>query len=308
MNVVLVIIGLLMLIVGSEFLVRGGASVATRFKISPLIIGLTIVSMGTSTPELMVSVKAALHGFDDMAFGNVIGSNIVNISFILGITALIINIPANRETVFFTWPVLFFTTLLLLLFSLNLRIDRWEGIVFILLQILFVVVLYFRSKKRPQDDNQENIKKYSLFVSIIMLIVGIAGLMYGADFLVKGAVNLAKSMGVDERIISLTIVAIGTSMPELVTSVVAALRKQMDISIGNLIGSNIFNILTILGVSSVITPVSVNPQALRVDTPWALGIAVLLGLCFLPLKKPVVTRWKGLILIVVYLAYFFYIF
>ncbi|HOY38142.1 MAG: calcium/sodium antiporter [Bacteroidales bacterium] len=308
MNVLLVILGLLMLVVGSELLVRGGVSIAKRVKISPLIIGLTIVSMGTSTPELVVSVKAALQGYPDMAMGNVLGSNIVNISFILGLTAVILAIPVNRETAVFSWPVLLLATVLLFGFSCDFKLARWEGIVFVALQVLFIVALYFRSKRKKQQDEEDSGKTYSIVVSILMLIASIAGLSFGAEFLVKGAVGLATHMGVDERIISLTIVAIGTSMPELITSVVAAMRKQMDISIGNLIGSNIFNIFTILGVSSAITPITVNPQSLYVDMTWAFGLVILLGLCFIPLRNSVVKRWKGLLLVVAYMAYFFYIF
>jgi len=176
MNVLLVILGLLMLVVGSELLVRGGVSIAKRVKISPLIIGLTIVSMGTSTPELVVSVKAALQGYPDMAMGNVIGSNIVNISFILGLTAVILAIPVNRETAVFSWPVLLLATVLLFGFSCDFKLARWEGIVFVALQVLFIVALYFRSKRKKQQDEEDSGKTYSIVVSILMLIASIAGL------------------------------------------------------------------------------------------------------------------------------------
>lgn len=308
MNLLMLLGGLLLLVLGGDWLVRSGVSIAGRFKLSPLIIGLTIVSIGTSMPELMVSVKAAISGYSDMAMGNVVGSNIVNISLILGLTALVISIPVSRETAVFSWPVMVFITALLFIFSLNGVVDRWEGIILFLLLPVFIYVLWYRSKHKPNTGADEKPKLYSVAVSLVLLVISIAALMLGADFMIKGAVGIASAMGVSERVISVTVVAFGTSVPELATSLVAAFRKQMDISVGNLIGSNIFNIMGILGISAIIKPVGVSPQMLFVDIPVALGIAILLGLCFIPLKRPVISRWKGLILIVFYLAYFYIVF
>lgn len=308
MNLLMLIGGLLLLLVGGDWLVRSGVSLAGRFKIPPLIIGLTIVSIGTSTPELMVSVKAALGGFPDMAMGNVIGSNIANISLILGLTALVIAIPVSKETVVFTWPVMFLASLMLFVFALNYRIERWEGIILVLSVPVFIYVLWLRSKKTVLTQPSETTKIYSIFVSLLILVLSMAALMFGADFMIKGAVGIASSLGVSERVIAVTVVAFGTSVPELATSLVAAFRKQMDISVGNLIGSNIFNILGILGISSIIKPVGVSQQMLHLDIPVAIGIALMVGLCFIPLKRPVIGRLKGFMLLSMYLIYFFIVF
>lgn len=307
MNLLLVIAGLILLLFGGDWLVRSGVSLAARFQISPLIIGLTIVSMGTSAPELMVSVQAALDGYPDMAMGNVVGSNIANISLVLGLTALILSIPVSRETVRFSWPVMFFSTLLLFVFATNHIISRIEGLIMLTALVAFIYLLYRRSRKHVvQKDDKP--KVFSLFASLAILTGSIAALMFGANLLVKGAVGLATALGVSERIISITVVAFGTSVPELATSLVAAFRKQLDISVGNLIGSNIFNILCILGLTATIKPMKVSEQMFAIDLPVVLGITLLLGLFFIPLKKPVIKTWKGIVLISTYFAYYYVVF
>ena len=308
MNLLMLIGGLFALLLGGDWLVRSSVSLSSRLKLSPLIVGMTIVSIGTSAPELMVSVKASMSGFPDMAMGNVIGSNIANISLILGLTALVISIPVNRETLTFSWPAMLLASLMVFAFSLNSSIERWEGIILLSALPLFIYLLWRRAKKSNAPIDAENTKSYNLVFSLVLLGLGVTGLVYGANFMIRGAIGLAEALGVSERVISLTIVAFGTSVPELATSLVAAFRKQMDISVGNLIGSNIFNIFGILGISSIINPVGVSPQMLHIDIPVAIGIVLLLGLCFIPLKRPVISRWKGLILIVFYLAYFYIVF
>ncbi|NLA23671.1 MAG: calcium/sodium antiporter [Bacteroidales bacterium] len=309
MNLLFLIIGLVMLVLGGDWLVKSGVSIAGKFKIPPLIIGLTIVSMGTSMPELAVSAKAALKGYSDLAIGNVIGSNIANISLILGLTAVIISLPVSRETVVFTWPVMLFSVVLLWLFTLDYSIQRWEGLILLLMLPIFIVLLWRRSKNNPETQNNEAQGKiYSIGVSLIILVLSIVCLVYGGNFLIGGAIGIGQSLGISERTISLTVVAFGTSAPELATSLVAAYRKQTDISIGNLIGSNIFNIFAILGVTTIIKPIYVGGTLVHFDIPFNIGIVLLVGLCFIPLKNPKITRWKGLILAASYILYFFLVF
>ncbi len=307
MNLLLVIAGLILLLFGGDWLVRSGVSLAARFQISPLIIGLTIVSMGTSAPELMVSIRAALEGYPDMAMGNVVGSNIANLTLILGLTALVLPIPVSRETIRISWPALFLASAILLVFALNHEIGRIEAFVMLAALLAFIYVLYRRSNKHGYVPDDKP-KTYNIWLSLLIMAGSIAALAFGATLLVDGAVALASKLGISERIISITVVAFGTSVPELATSLVAAFRKQLDISVGNLIGSNIFNILCILGITAGIKPMQVSSQLIQFDLPVVLGIVLLLGLFFIPLKKPRITAWKGMVLIGCYFAYYYFIF
>jgi len=307
MDYVFLFLGFVLLMLGGDFLVRGSVSLAGHFKVSKLVIGLVVVSFGTSAPELVVSLNAAITGHPDIAIGNVIGSNIANIAFVLGLTAIILPIKVKKKAIHFDWSVMMLISLLFFVFCItNSKLGRYEGIIFIIILTAFIFRSIHKSRKEKLKTFEESIlPKFNLFVSIILVIVAGVGLIYGAEFLVKGASNIAKEMGVDDRIISVSVIALGTSLPELAISIAAAIRKELDIFIGNIIGSNIFNILAILGITSVVKSIDVNPMVLKFDIFWMLGIPLLLFLFLLPLRKAMITRWKGLVFVSIYVAYIF---
>lgn len=304
MEYLLLIAGFALLLLGGKMLVQGGVSLAKRFNISPLVIGLTIVSFGTSAPELFVSVVAGIRGQDAVAIGNVIGSNIANIALVLAITAIIFPIPVKSSSVRIDGPFMISVSILLILFMLNLSISRLEGILFIIL-ILGYTIWHFRTSKKKEPDDVEKVKIKSMRLGMIILMLSgsIVGLAFGSDLLVKNACAIARAWHVDERVIAITMVAFGTSLPELVTSVIAAFQKQMDISIGNIIGSNIFNILVVLGIAGVINPLTVDRGFMDSDIYWMLGTSVLLFLFILPFRGGRLSRLKGLSLFVIYIVY-----
>lgn len=305
MSYFLLIIGLATLIAGGEFLVRGAVGIAQKFKLSSLVIGMTVVSFGTSAPELIVSIKAALAGNAEIAMGNVIGSNIANIALVLGITVLIFPLPVDRNSKIIDWPMLFFASVLFYLFALDSEITRIEGAILFSLLIAFIVFLIWNSRKKSTklDTLEEFIipTQKQFLRSLLFLSIGLIALYFGAEWLLDGAVTIAKDFGMEERIIGITIIAFGTSVPELVTSGVAAFRKETDISIGNLIGSNIFNIMAVIGITVIIKPIHVSENTLNIDMIWMLAIA----LGFLPIlligKK--INRFKGFLLLSTYVAY-----
>jgi cation:H+ antiporter len=301
--------GLAVLIASGEFLVRGAVGIAKKFKVAPMVIGLTVVAFGTSTPELLVSVQAALVGSPEIAIGNVLGSNIVNVSFILGLTALILPLKVERSSVFTDWPVMMIGTILFGVTIYDLFISRVEGIFLILGLVVFVVIIVrnvIKVKKNTViqevvDDKKD--KHIAYYISIVL--VALAGMYFGADFLLKGAVGIARHAGMSEHIIGVTVVAVGTSVPELVASVMAAIKKQADISIGNLLGSNIFNIGAVLGGAALVNPIEVNPQVLNFDF-WCLLVLTIL-LFPLLYHKLKLHRWKGGVLFLLYVAYVGYL-
>lgn len=307
MDYIFLFLGFVLLMLGGDFLVRGSVSLAGHFKVSKLVIGLVVVSFGTSAPELVVSLDAAIMGHPDIAIGNVIGSNIANIALVLGLTAIILPVKVAKKSIRFDWSVMMLISLLFLIFCItNSKLEFYEGIIFIIILIAFIFRSIFKSRKEKLKTLEESIlPKHNLFVSIILVIAAGVGLIYGAEFLVKGASNIAKEMGVDDRIISVSVIALGTSLPELATSISAAMRKELDIFIGNIIGSNIFNILAILGITSIVKSIDVNPMVLKFDIFWMLGIPLLLFLFLLPLRKAMISRWKGLVFVSIYVAYIF---
>lgn len=300
------LLGFVLLFVSGKYLVVGGVQLAKFFKVPTLVIGLTVVSLGTSAPELLVSLKAALSGHPDIAMGNVVGSNISNIALVLGLTALIFPIPVVRKVIRFDWPVMMLVTLLLYVFTLNGYLLRWEGFL-----LLLVLIAYnFHSIKKGRKDNvtDENAAQpMAWYYALLIITASSVGLVYGADWLVKGASGLARDLGISERVISVSIIAFGTSVPELATSVVAAFKKETDISIGNIIGSNIFNIAGILGLTSAITPIPVNEKIITFDDLWMLGISMLLFFV-MAFKNKQVSRPDGFILIFVYCLYIYFLF
>ena len=308
MEIVWLLLSLVILYFGAEGLVSGAASLAKRIGISPLVIGLTIVSVGTSAPELLVSVKAALNGQGALSVGNVLGSNFFNVGIILGISAIIYPLAVKRQLLKLDVPVMVLTSLLFFLFFLDFTISALEAAILVFLFIAYVTYLLISSRKNKSidkgDEEEDEIKMSKHWLLDILFIgVGLAALVYGSDLLVVNAVIIAGWLGMSEALIGLTIVAAGTSMPELATSVVAALKKRSDIAIGNVVGSNIFNILLILGVAGLIAPLNA-PDINYVDGLFNLGIGVLLWLFMKRSSR--IKRVQGAVFLLFYLIYFTY--
>lgn len=308
-NIIYLILGLILLLGSGEFLVKGSVSLAKHLNISTLVIGVTVVSFGTSAPELLVSLQGALSGHPDIAIGNIIGSNIANIALVLGVTAIILPMPVKKNSMSFDWVVMIIASFLFYIFiSTNLLFELWEGIVFVVFLSAFLYWSVYKSRKDTKAENQDllEIPKLSIWLSLVFIVISSIGLIYGADMLVKGATGIAFSFGVSESVISLTVIALGTSLPELSTSVIAAFRKETDISVGNIIGSNIFNIFGIIGITGVVTPIKISEEILSNSALWMLGTAFLLLIILLP-KKLMLGRIKGTILLLCYLLYIYFI-
>jgi cation:H+ antiporter len=299
----LLILGLLILLAGGKFLVDGAASLALKFGLSQGLIGLTIVAFGTSAPELLVSVNAALDGKSDISIGNVIGSNIANISLVLGISAFLFPIKIQSNVLKVEYLVVILSSFLFYFFSYNGFISRFEGLV--LLFLLILVNTYFFLKIKNVVDSGfvegELVKPMAMWKSLILLFLGVFGLYYGADLFVDSAVETALIFGVSERIIGITVIAVGTSLPEMATSVIAAINKKTDIAVGNILGSNIMNVLAIIGTTAVISPIAVTDLFLEQDFLWMLGLTLVL----FPILKSgeKVSRVEGMFLFSCYFTY-----
>lgn len=294
--------GFLILTLGAEALVRGASQIALRLGLTPLIIGLTIVAFGTSAPELAVSVKSAIAGNSGIALGNVIGSNIANIGLILGITALIRPIKIESQMVRRDIPIMIGASLLFWSLLLDGGLSFWDGAILSALLVAYLTFSYFTAEKQTDDDVEDT--KQNPLLSVLFIVIGISMLVGGGILFVDGAVAMAQSFGISEVIIGLTIVAIGTSMPELVTSIVAALKGQSDIAIGNVVGSNLFNILGILGVTALIHPI-VGSEISNLD--WSAMIAfavILLPFAYTGLR---IGRREAALLVLGYVAYIGYL-
>jgi cation:H+ antiporter len=308
MSVVYIILGFILLVIGGEFLVRSSVAISLKLKLSRMVIGLTVVSFATSAPELLVSLQAALEGFSDISLGNVIGSNIANIGLVLGITAMISPLNIDREFYRFNWPIMMLFSLALFYFlSSEFVLSRLEGIFLVAAIVLYLFLLIRRARIKPElqpDEVDPDLQVASGFKTILWLIIGGAALYFGSELLVSGAVDLASALGVSERVISVTMIAVGTSVPELAASVIAAMKQEKAISLGNLIGSNIFNIASVLGITAIIQPIVVKSEAiLTSDIFWMIGIAfILIPLAFLP-KRYTMSRWKGFLLFAGYAAF-----
>ncbi|HJJ10306.1 MAG TPA: calcium/sodium antiporter [Clostridiaceae bacterium] len=303
--IILIIVGFALLIVGADFLVDGASGIAKKFHIPEIIIGLTIVSIGTSMPELFVSITSAIDGYSDMALGNVIGSNLCNLLLILGLSSLIKPVDFQEETRKYEIPMCLLFTIILMIFSnTSGGISRIEAVILLVLFVLFIAYTIYMGKKKSKEDSKvvEEKNKNKTIKNIILIILGIVGLKFGGDFVVNNAVNIAKMFNISEKVISLTILAIGTSLPELVTSVTAAIKGNSDIAIGNIIGSNIFNILLILGVSSVIKPITFN-SSYNMDLSILCISTVILALFPIIPPKNKMSRVNGLIYVLMYGAY-----
>ena len=310
MDVLSLILGLIILVFGGNLLVKGSVELAIRMKVSMVVIGLTVVSFATSAPELIVSVYSALTGHPDMALGNVIGSNIANISLVLGLTALLYPLAFQKRLYLFDIPVMLFASGLFYLFLYTEHtLEAWEG--FIFLGFLLVLTVYLINRSRKEEKLKEVIpqKNSSILKLFLYLVLGGTCLYLGSRLLVTAASALARDMGLSERIISVSIVAFGTSVPELAASIIAAFKKEKDLSIGNLIGSNIFNVFAVLGITSIIQPIKLIDQSLLSnDIWWMLGISLLLYPIMFLFHKRHIGRVEGAILLFVYLSYILFLF
>ena len=308
--ILLIILGFVLLIKGADFLVDGASSLAKRFNIPDIIIGLTIVSIGTSMPELFVSSTSAMNGSSDMAIGNIIGSNLCNLLMILGISTIIKPVKFQKETRLIEIPLCLIITIIFAIFcNTSGTISRIEALILIFLFVLFIIYTIIMGKKGKEFDAEnaiieikEDNKPLSLKKSIILIVLGIVGLKIGGDLTVENATNLARMFNVSEKIIGLTILAIGTSLPELVTSVTAAIKGNSDIAIGNIIGSNIFNILLIIGVSAIISPLTYNFTYNIQIAILVLSTVVLSIFPIIPPKNKM-SRFNGLIYLIIYIIY-----
>lgn len=302
MSLIAIAIGIFLLIKGGDWLMRASVALSFSFSIPKIVIGMTVVSFATSAPELIVSVQAALSGHPDLALGNVVGSNIANLGLVLGITAIIspINVPQSFYKT--DWPMMIVSSLLFYYFIVtDSKLDAVEGAFMFVLLIFFIFYL-IKFQNKTELDEKTNIEQVMTLKKMIgYLLIGGFSLWLGSETLIKGAVSLAESMGVSERIISVSIVSLGTSIPELTASIIAIINKEKAISIGNLVGSNIFNLMAVLGITAMIHPLSVeDPGLLSNDVLWMLGISFLiLPLVFLPKSSRLVLR-DGLILIILY--------
>lgn len=294
--------GFIVLTLGAEALVRGASALALKLGIAPMIIGLTIVAFGTSAPELAVSIKAALSNNSGIALGNIVGSNIANIGLILGLAAIIHPMHIQPEMTRIHIPIMIAVSVLLWFLLSDGALGIMDGMVFVALLIAYIIYSYFYSHN-PGEDEAHEFPHQHVAVSLAFIIAGLAMLIGGGTFFVNGAVELARMLGVSDVIIGLTIVAVGTSMPELVTSVVAAMKKESDIAIGNVVGSNIFNILCILGIASIIAPIS-SANFSTVDFVVMIAFAViLLPICI----NKRIGRLEGSALVIAYAAYVAYL-
>ena len=304
LNVLFLILGFVFLAKGADFFVDGASSIAKKFKIPQIVIGLTIVAMGTSLPEAAVSIKAAITGNADLSVGNVVGSNILNILLILGVSSVIFPLVIKKLTRRIDIPIVICASFVLFLLGLLNKIFFWGGIIMLLMFFGYLAYLFVVAKKNKDKEEPAAIKNMPVWKSILFTVLGIALIICGSEFAVETASNLAKMAGWSEAFIGLTVVALGTSLPELFTSVVAAIKKNSDIAIGNVVGSNIFNILFILGITSLITPLGFAPSFL-IDTLFSLACAVLL--LVLSLNGGKLKRWGGIIMLASYAVYFVYL-
>ncbi len=298
----LLVVGFVMLVKGADWFVEGTGGIARKLGIPQLVVGLTIVAMGTSAPEAAVSVASALKGNADISVGNVLGSNIMNVLVILGITAVIISITIEQSTVKCELPFMIFISVVFVIMGYTGgQITRTEGIVLWILFIAYLAYLFWSAKSKKEES--EEVEK-STWLLIVLAIIGGAIVVWGSDVTVDAAVNIAKAFGVSERFIGLTIVALGTSLPELVTSVTAAKRGNAGLAVGNIVGSNIFNILFVIGTSALIVPIHYG-KAFLIDGCFAIGAAVLLWIA-VARRKELVRGW-GIVLLLGYVGYFIYL-
>ena len=310
MNILYIIIGLVLLVLGGNWLLKAAVGLSLKLNIPKIVIGMTVVSFATSAPELIVSVKSALNGATGLAVGNVIGSNIANLGLVLGITLILSTIEVEKSFYKTDWPVMMFASVLLYFFIADDKIIQfYEGVILFVTLIIFLVYLLKFQKQAVVDEMPEDDEELPLFKIALFLAIGGFGLWWGSELLIKGAVDLAENLGVSEAVIGVTVVSVGTSVPELAASIIAIINKEKAISLGNLIGSNVFNILAVLGITAMITPVEVKPDAMSLltnDIFWMLAISfAVLPLVFIP--KGFRLNWRDGILLLAAYAVFIYL-
>lgn len=307
LSVILLIAGMALLIKGADWFVEGASSIAKAMKIPSLVIGLTLVSIGTSMPEFSVSLQSSLAGKNDLSFGNVIGSNIFNTLVVVGVSAIFIPLVVSKEIKKYDLPILIGIYLLLILFGFVISsgtIEVWEAVILFSLTIIYTAFLIYRSREEIKNSKNEEAPKRKWWLNLILVAIGLAGIIFGGDLVVDNASFIATKLGMSDLLVGLTIVAVGTSLPELVTSMVAAKKGEADIAVGNAIGSSLFNIVLILGFCSIISPAQVELSSL-VDCLIMLASAVLVFL--FSFKSMKVNGWQGILLLGVYAAYLAYI-
>lgn len=302
-ELVLLVIGFAMLIKGADIFVEGAAGIAAKFGIPQLVIGLTIVAMGTSAPEAAVSITAAMKGTADITVGNVVGSNILNVLLILGVTAVIVAVQVQKTTIRYEIPFVAIVTIVLLVMGVTDGvIGHLDGVILWILFIVYLAYLFVMAKKGKSEEEEK--QDEPVWKLLVFIVTGVLLIIWGADISVDAATEIAREIGLSERFIGLTIVALGTSLPELCTSVVAARKGKADLAIGNIVGSNIFNILFVIGTTALIIPVPFQP-AFMIDTLVAFAAAVMLWVCAFPKKK--LTRLGGVVMLISYAGYLAYL-
>lgn len=329
LSLVYLALGVLLLVYSGDYLVKGATAIANHFKISSLVIGLTVVAFGTSAPELIVSLEAAVTGHPEIALGNVIGSNVANIALVLGLTVLILPMPVAQQTIKRSWPIMFVSGIVLYVTMQNNTVGHIEGVFMFIALILFIISSIKSSKRFPVNVTlPKPANKYPVWAYYIIVIFASGGLALGSRLLVNGASSLASALGVSERIISITIVAFGTSLPELTASVIAAIKKETDISVGSLVGSNIFNVFAVIGITSGIHVIDFSFSEFSIDLCFMMIIYILLFIFIVPWKQvfsqtnrgmgivsrytnvkgSVISRAEGGVLFVMYVGYILLLF
>lgn len=308
--------GILLLLFGGDWLVRGAVDLALRLKVSILVVGMTVVSFATSAPELLVSLDAAMDGYSDLSFGNVIGSNIANIALILGLTAMVFPMTVKQRTYRVDYWIMIFVTVILFLFLFfDNVLTTWESAVLVVTLVVYNVYQIWASRRSTKQEMQDEIseevsgKLKSPGWMVFYLAIGVVGLKFGSEFLITGAMDLAKQWGVSERIIAVSIVSVGTSLPELAASMVASFKGEQELSLGNLVGSNIFNILAVLGITGMVIDLPVKSDALiTFDFPYLFSISLLLYPFIRIISKGKIERWEGFVMLAAYVLYIYLIF
>ncbi len=305
-GIIFLIIGSAMLFYGAEFIVKGGSRLARYFGLSPIVIGLTVVAFGTSLPELVVSIVAAIGGSSPIAIGNVVGSNIANVGLVLGISSLIFPIKINLSQIKNDLIIYIFVCLMFSAFCMNGSISRQEGLILFLSVLIYTWYSFYYSSSKNNDEDVNDKNPSNLRMLFILIISGITLLSFGANLFVKGAIDIARYFGISEIVIGMTIVALGTSLPELATSVIASFRKEHAISIGNIVGSNLFNLLSVIGIVSLVSPIESPKEILFFEIPYM----IIYGLILFPigmLKQPI-HRLTAAFLLIGYLLFIYQLF
>ena len=315
MAYLLLIGGIVLLLLGGDWLVKGSVDLALRLKVDMLVVGMTVVSFATSAPELLVSLDAAFNGYTDISFGNVVGSNIANLALILGLTAVVFPMKVSGRTYRIDFWIMLLVTGILFLFILwDHRLSHWESGILVFLLVAYNIFQIWASRRSKvattsNGEIEESKPSKNVYWMVGYLLAGIIGMRYGATFLIDGAVQLAEHWGVSERVIGISVVSVGTSLPELAASMIASFKGEQELSLGNLIGSNIFNILAVLGITGMIIELPVkNPEILTFDIPYFIGVSLLLYPFMRFIRRGSIDRWQGIVMFLVYLVYIYLIF